>query len=132
MNSVTPTAWKFLIFILYCIMILILGKFFIWKTNCIANFFKNYLTLSCKCNCIRSLLYNYNFLFLVYIAFPASHGGLNMMIQYIGHYVTAIGTIAGHLMVDLFLLHFSDFCLNVKILKTLKAFFFGKSLTFRF
>ena len=63
-----------------------------WKTNCIEKFFKSYITLSCKCNCIRSLLYNYNFLFLVYIAFPASHGGLNMMIQYIGHYITAIGT----------------------------------------
>ena len=49
-----------------------------------------------------------------------------MMIQYIGHYVTAIGTIVGRLMVGLFLLHFSDFCLNVKILKTLKGFFLEK------
>ena len=49
-----------------------------------------------------------------------------MMIQYIGHYITAIGTIAGCLMVDTFLLHFSDFCPNVKILKTLKGFFLEK------
>ena len=55
------------IFILYCIIILILHKFFIWKTNCITIFFLNYITSSCKCKCIRSLLYNYNFLFLDYI-----------------------------------------------------------------
>ena len=47
-----------------------------------------------------------------------------MMIQYIGHYITAIRTIVDHLMVDTFLLHFSDFCPNVKILKNLKGFFF--------
>ena len=49
-----------------------------------------------------------------------------MMKQYIGHYVTAIGTIVGRLMVDLFLLHFCDFCFYVKILKILKGFFLKK------
>ena len=49
-----------------------------------------------------------------------------MMIQYIGHYITAIGTIVGHLMVDTFLLHFSDFCLNV-VLKNLNGFFLEKA-----
>ena len=49
-----------------------------------------------------------------------------MMIQYIGHYITASGIIVGRLMVDTFLLHFSDLCPNVKILKTLKGFFLEK------
>ena len=44
-----------------------------------------------------------------------------MMIQYIGHYITAIGTIVACLMVDTFLLHFSDSCPNVRILKTSKG-----------
>ena len=54
------------------------------------------------------------------------------MIQYTGHYITTIETIAACPMVDTFLLHFSDSCPNVKILKTLKGLFFGKGLTFRF
>ena len=49
-----------------------------------------------------------------------------MMIQYLGHYITAIGIIVGSLMVDRLLLHFSDFCPDVKILKILKGFFFKK------
>ena len=63
---------------------------------------------------------------LIFTALTASHGGLNMMIQYLGHNITAIGIIVGHLMVDTFLLHFSDFCPDVKVLKTLKGFFMEK------
>ena len=124
------------IFILYCIIILILHKFFIWKTNCITNFFKNYITWSCKCNCIRSVLYNYIFLFLDFIlCFPRFNFHCISCFTWRSQYddtiyrtlQTAIGTIVGCcLMVDTFLLHFSDFCANVKILKTSKGFFWKK------
>ena len=71
-----------------------------------------------------------------YLVFPAiiftvltsTHGDLNVMIQYIGHRITAIGNSVACLIADRFLLHLSYY----EDFKDLKGTFLVRSLTYMF